>query len=316
MTKFALLLLVACQAPAASTPADPAQKRATQSVASAAMVPADYVITPNGYFHRSCVQGLASGATVDANGTVTNDPHTTQMAPCVYPRVVVQAPAGAEYTPPSSWVLDSLATSPAPVSRMTANFTVPQNPSVVGDQVIFFFPGLRPADGSSVLQPVLQWGSGSAAGGGQSWAVASWACAAVSGGSCPYSTLIDVNPGDQLSGEIASTNCNGSGACDWTITTTDTTTKQSTTLNATNLSEAFVLMFGGALESYNVNQCGDYPSDQKATFTNTDFYDLKGALITPDWSAQYDVRTYCSLGIATTNDSTVLTFQKPIILTQ
>ena len=286
----------------------------TLVVASAADVPVDYAPTPNGYYHRSCVHPLESGATVDASGQVTQaDGSETTLAPCAYPHLILAAHAqsatGPSYTPPGSWVMDSIATSSAPVTRMTANFTVPDAPATVGDQVIFFFPGVRPADGSSVLQPVLQWGSGSAAGGrvkAGRWR--SWACAAVSGGSCPYSTLLNVKSGDKLYGEIDGINCAAGGCANWTITTTDQTTGETTTLNASGLTEPYVLLFGGVLESYNVNTCADYPTAGKEVFTDTHFYDADGNLLSPAWLPQYDLTTYCTLDIDTTATSTELDF--------
>jgi hypothetical protein len=55
-----------------------------------------------------------------------------------------------------------------------------------------------------IYQPVLQWGPGSAAGGGNYWAVVSW-YADGQGGQAFYSNLVTVNPGDTLVGVVTLT---------------------------------------------------------------------------------------------------------------
>ena len=262
-----------------------------------------FVRTPDGLYPSACVQDVGNHATVDTSGAVKYaNGLRGKLTPCLggKPPAIPNPP---DYTPPSSWVMDSIWASPRPAVHMTSTFVVPSEPTVSEDQTVFLFPGIRPADGSSVLQPVLQWGNGHAR-----WLAASWSCAAISGGLCPHSSYIEISPGDTIFGEITGTNCTSSGQCDWAITTTDKTNGQTTTLNTTRDRRSYVLLFGGVLESYGVRQCADYPSNGSATFTNVTFYDQSGNVLAPDWYPQYDVTDYCKLSIQAKGPTTELDF--------
>lgn len=255
---------------------------------------AQYVRTPDGLFPSSCVQNVGNHAQLDEDKITYADGKTAVLTPCGTKH---------DYTPPSSWVMDSIATSSAPAVHMTATFIVPAAPTNSEGQTVFLFPGLRPANGASVLQPVLQWGNGTPA-----WEIASWSCAAVSGGPCPHSDYVSVNSGDEIFGEILGNNCSTTGQCEWTITSTDKTTGQSTTLTTKHDKRSYVLLFGGVLESYGISQCNDYPSNGNAMFSNINFYDAQNNLLAPSWSPQYDDTTYCNLSIHTTATTTELDF--------
>jgi len=273
----------------------------TSFVYAAPTVENGYVRTPAGVFPASCVQDVGDNARVIADGRVTySDGREATLPSCPVQKHLSDAP---DYTPPGSWIMDSIAQSSVPAIHMTSTFVVPPAPSASEDQLDYFFPGMRPANGASVLQPVLQWG-----GGDPSWQIASWSCAAVSGGPCPHSSYVSVNSGDTIFGEIQGSNCNSDGACDWTIITTDKTTGQSTTLNTQYDWRSYTLLFGGVLESYDVGQCADYPAGGKITFTGVNFYDAKANLIVPQWYPQYDDTSYCHQSIQTTSDTTELDF--------
>src|ERR1700744_1667465 len=60
-------------------------------------IPAEYVITPFGYFHPSCVHNMAEGEALLANGQVQHsDGSVTGKAGCDYPRY---APDGSPKVP-------------------------------------------------------------------------------------------------------------------------------------------------------------------------------------------------------------------------
>ena len=275
------------------------------SLAPTALAASPTVRTPAGELPAACVGSVPSGAHVDARtGRVTlPDGHVAQLPTCGQARPLDQTGAPPSYTPPDSWVIDSIAASAVPAVRMTSTFIVPAEPASAGDQTVFLFPGLRPSDGSSVLQPVLQWGNGT-----PSWMAGSWACEAISGGPCPNSDLIPVSPGDEMYGEIAGTHCQADGSCDWTITTTDKTTGKTTTLNFDNDGKVYTLLFGGVLESYGVASCGDYPQNGQALFTDVRFYDAKGNQLAPSWYPQYLITDYCKMTVKVTATATELDF--------
>lgn len=60
-----------------------------------------------------------------------------------------------------------------PISEYYASWTVPPAPASYTGQTVFLFNSIEPADGESILQPVIQYGP-SAGGGGAYWAAASW----------------------------------------------------------------------------------------------------------------------------------------------
>ena len=132
------------------------------SVSGAAPLP--FVHTPDGLYPASCVQDVGNGSRVNASGHVlfADGRHALLPKCAAGDRHVPSDPR--DYTPPSSWVMDSIWQSPVPAVRMTSTFVVPSKPDSWNFQTVYFFPGMRPADGSSVLQPVLQWGEGAGLG--------------------------------------------------------------------------------------------------------------------------------------------------------
>jgi len=64
-------------------------------------------------------------------------------------------------------------TSNFPIESFTTNWRVPPYPLVDDNQSIFIYSAAQPADYSSALLPILQYGP-SAAGGANTWAVATW----------------------------------------------------------------------------------------------------------------------------------------------
>ena len=85
-------------------------------------------------------------------------------------------------------------------SNYRTNWFVPPPPSTQSGQVIFVFNALL--NPSSILQPILQWGS-AGGGGGNYWSVASWYV--LSSGDAHHSPFARVNPGQNLDGVISLT---------------------------------------------------------------------------------------------------------------
>ena len=219
--------------------------------------PDGYVITPNGLHHKSCVRQIAPGERIDAGGAVIHvNGQREQLPPCKYPRLSLHTGKELDSVSPTvnGWVEYASWVSPSPLGSLFSQFVVPTPPTNNGG-TIFFFPGSEPSDGSTILQPVLQYGP-SAGGGGNYWAAASWFC-------CPagwqhYSPLINVNTGDTIIGTMGSS-CSGS-SCNWSVTTIDMNTSKSTTLSSSNVTTPFTWNVGGVLEAYNVNTCNQFPA--------------------------------------------------------
>ena len=299
----ASLLLVGCAGQADDDGSDDVQTIGQGLVSATRPLPG-YVLTPHGYYHESCVHELADDSELDvaAQAVVAADGTTQALASCAYPRLVLRAAAAAATT--NGWVEDADWTSPSAATRMTSTFGVPTAPSSSAGQVVFFFPGMEPRDGTIILQPVLQWGA-SAAGGSASWGIASWSC----GPSCVHSKLTAVRAGDSIAGSITGSSCSSAGACSWKIVTTDSTTGKSTTLSTRGDTESYVWLFGGVLEAYGVSACKQYPASGKETFSAVDFYDGGGHLLAPAYTADLlGTSPSCSFHVAPSTSGAALTY--------
>ena len=76
------------QTPAADAPVQGPRHLTTAGPNRPASVPEDYVITPNGYFHASCVKEVAQGDTFlkDQGAIQHADGSLESLSPCAYPR--------------------------------------------------------------------------------------------------------------------------------------------------------------------------------------------------------------------------------------
>ena len=168
-------------------------------------------------------------------------------------------------------------------TSFTADWTVPPLPTQTGGQVVYFWPGFKssqPEMGFPVLQPVLQYGeygvlSGTSrtahqrallGGGGGHWQLQSWF---VDGNDVKYPVVrapaISVQPGDkitsfmQLDGDT------------WTVSGTDTTTGENSTLkiakqHAGDCEYDYAMLVN---ENINVNsRCSLMPASTEIVFTN------------------------------------------------
>ena len=196
-----------------------------------ASVPSDYVITPFGYFHPSCVRQAKDGETVLADGRIRFADGTEEtIAPfCSFPRYTAQGELVVEGSANPgpldiswSWIESGQVVTSTTYDAVMAAWTVPQTPTSNDGQTLFFFPALThnhltPPNEEPIIQPVLGWNDGQSGAG--PWNIASWNC-------CPAgmtwnSNPVTVSPGDQIQGTVMSA-CGGAivQACSkWTITT-------------------------------------------------------------------------------------------------
>ena len=290
-----------------------------------ATVPSDYVITPFGYFHPSCVREVKAGETLLGDGRIRFEDGTeeTNAASCSFSRY---GPTGqlAGKDPGNSgplsiswnWIETSQVATNDYYGGVSAAWTVPLTPNTNDGQTLYFFNSLShlnndPPHEEPIIQPVLGWNDGQYGVG--LWNIASWNC-------CPngmtwHSTPLSVNPGDQILGTVLSS-C-GFVACGrWTIITTDATTAQSTTLHVIYSTPlTFVWAQAGVLEVYNIYQCSDFPPDGSITFSNVILYDKTFRQIThPGWSPKYWVQQgvttpWCDYAVTATDTTATLYYQ-------
>ena len=277
-------------------------------------VPEEYIVTPFGYFHPSCVVHLAEGEELLKGGQVQKADGTIYTVPvCQYPHYTARGEmfaAGSPIKPPSithSWIVSGSEVITGEFGKLLANWNVPSAPQSYDDQVVYFFPGLEDENNDvSILQPVLGWNADFR----RAWGIASWNCCP--GGTADESTPVHVSTGDVIAGTVEMTCHVGTLNCPtWNITTEDQTTGGSTTLrNTPSEGQYFNWAFGGVLEVYSLVQCSDYPPNNYLTFSPT-AYNTGFAQIDPMWQVtEYasGMTPQCDYGAQFSPDDVTLTF--------
>jgi hypothetical protein len=285
-----------------------------------ASVPDDYVVTPGGYFHPSCVIEVGDGERITGLGQIErSDGRRRSFSKCQHPRFdkrgaeLRESDAASKLAAEpqtSGWISSAQNSSQGPVRSLTADFKVPPAPSNPAGQVVYFFPGLEPAStGNTIMQPVLGWNH--AGDGQQRWTMASWNCCQE--GNIVHSNHVPVNVGDMLHGEMLGTNCGGDGVCaNWSVKTFDNDTTEFTFLDTTSYGQVMDWLFGGALEVYFVDQCAQLPVGNGIKFWNITTAVAAGQVSYPWFPAVgggFDPD--CSYGLTSTNDSVTLTWTNP-----
>ena len=296
----------------------------------------DYLPTPFGRVHRSCLVAVDEDAGFDdLDGALVHaDGSRVPLAPCEYPvrpepedatasgvalESGARAPASELDTPipwsnEASWDEQSRAFTNATVSYGAATWRVPGAPARLDGQTIFLFPALQHthANPALIIQPVLQWGV-SGAGGGNYWSIASWMVSASPGGAVLFSPLRRVSAGDTIRGVMSGTDCPSSQQhCNtWTITTTDTTSGASTTLRYYNNKYGLWYLSAGVLETWGMKVCGNYPSGQLTNFHDVTFRSTSGKTLSPSWEGLVH-HAGCSKWVWTSATQAHLHYNDPI----
>jgi hypothetical protein len=233
-----------------------------------AAVPANYLITPFGYFHPSCIAHLAKGDELmqdeklikHANG-VSEGAHVCNYAHFEADGLKVAVDQKPDKQQPSighSWIEYAGVTTSSSYAYLYAEWTVPPTPTSNDGQTVFMFPGMEDInDVVTIIQPVLGWNSDYAS----AWGIASWNC-------CVTGTVYEAAPqpvhsGDTILGYMFDTCGGGVKTCSsWDIVTWDLQSGGfSELINTSNFGQTFNWAFAGALEVYNIAQCSDYPSN-------------------------------------------------------
>lgn len=250
-----------------------------------AQVPSDYVVTPFGYMHSSCVQSIKEGETLLATGKIQHTDGTkTGGAPCAHQTFAADGspkdPAPKSVKPQiDGWVESSSAVAP-PNQSFSVIYSinnVPPLPPNDEGQTLFFFPGLEDINdqSTSILQPVLTYYD-------RSWYVANWNCCI--NGVTTHSTPMYTTPGHVIvSGTAQNCGPNTLSCKTWTIFSYDDQTKQNTSLSHTpSEGQIFNWAFAAVMEVYGVNTCADYPAQPEVY--DTLFFDEKYQVASPHWT--------------------------------
>ncbi|HTA64963.1 MAG TPA: hypothetical protein VK753_05620 [Xanthomonadaceae bacterium] len=301
---FFKAMLVSCVAAAAAPMAVFAQ--ADQDVGLTRVTPdelarvpgmtAEYVRTPNGYFHASCVQHVDQSEELQQDGSIRRaDGKIRQVAACAYPHflrsgVRVEATEKATHLPEvyNGYLQLVSATLTSGTNQLIATMTVPRNPTTSSGQTLYFFPGLEDAQHVvTILQPVLSWDGY----GANNWTIASWNCC--KSGTTYVGNNVVVSPGDEIYGTMVNT----SGQ-QWTITATDETQTSlpSAVLKSSGYTQLFDWVFAGALETYGVSSCSQFPRTGPIRFTAIQAYVGGKVVNNPAWNIEpgTDPETACT----------------------
>ncbi|KAJ3136540.1 hypothetical protein HK100_001633 [Physocladia obscura] len=169
-----------------------------------------YLRTPVGLVPHSAAHQVPVGATIShtqsaisllaANGTAL---HTTPVVPGATNARPLNGNGNGNAKArreESGWVTFAawLNTGESPIASFATSWTVPPAPAANDGQTVFIFNSIEPADFTSILQPVLQYG-GSAAGGGNYWGIACWY---VTPTGTYFTPLVQVQEGQTLTGYI------------------------------------------------------------------------------------------------------------------
>ena len=280
--------------------------------ATPASVPDGYVVTPNGYFHPSCVHHIEADQRVHRDGSIENADHSLQRpAACVYAHFDargnrIEASQGAIatdgvvgtddfvrgdtiYTGTFDFYvgyIESLTRRVAlaqAVQSMEAFFTVPASPARHGDQTVYLFPGLEYYEHvQTILQPVLGWNAFQ----DNAWTLTSWDCCV--DGSVNYAGPVSIQPGDVIDGTMTGSNCDASThvCANWIVKALNLSSNQAATLHTVGHSQAFDWLFAGALEVYSLSTCDQLPSGRSVRFSAIDATTIaQTALVDLPWQA-------------------------------
>jgi hypothetical protein len=269
----------------------------------------ELVLTPVGWYHRSCTYEIPNDATV-INGVVVRKDGTTYRAPrCPYPprKTVGSAPIDSGWVewswttvPYDDWYQDTKVWSFVP-KKPTATYT--------SAQAYYALPGIE--NNRYILQPVLQYGY-SRAGGGNKWILATWHCNA-DGSDCLYSPPIDVQEGDRIFGEIVFSGCYP-GYCLWTVTATDSSSipVQYSRGTFSDTASRYFNWAGGVVEVYGLPSCNYFPPNG-IFFASVQLRDPYGP-VTPAWSnhVQPNITPFCGFAVSSSAvPSNVYLFHNP-----
>ncbi|MGA2905425.1 MAG: hypothetical protein ABSD98_16485, partial [Candidatus Korobacteraceae bacterium] len=280
-----------------------------------AQVPEEYVVTPFGYFHPSCVFHLAKDEELLEGGQVIQraDGTVYTVPVCEYPHYTAHGEmfAASKIKPPTiihSWIVSGSTTTSTSYGEIVADWNVLSAPLSYDGQTVYFFPGLVDyQEDATIIQPVLGWNADFR----EAWGIASWNCCPR--GTADESSPVRVNTGDLIVGTVKSTCSPGTLSCPtWNITTRDESTGGSTTLSDTpSEGQTFNWAFGGALEVYSIVQCSDYPPNQYITFSPSLYDDNFDIIENPSWlltNYTWGLTPQCNYGGQLSSDEVTLDF--------
>jgi len=265
----------------------------------------DYVPTPSGYLHKTCVHDVGNNAKAvpqfDGSIFVTKEDGSHLRIPrCNYPRLINEMRPHPQVDG-SGWQVFTVWDAGQDLTTFNGTWNVPSNPPSYNDQLLYTFTGLQNSfgdgeQGVDIIQPVLQFGD-SPAGGGAYWGIACWYV--TSTGIGLHSTLQPAAAGDNILGVMTKPSATSAA---WTIVATDTTTAATTQLLVDKSLGKFEPYAFVTLEVYSVTDCNQYPTDP-LNYVNLEI-DVNSQPVTPQWQTQSQ-QQICSESIVVNSASSV-----------
>ena len=255
----------------------PAQQARVQRL----LATGDYAITPGGVRPKSMIHLVKPGEVVRQDKDRFKRFDMERKLFIEPPPVLVDMPELPGLG--SGWITYASYVEPAAnvITEMRTTWTVPPEPTREDGQLIYIFNGMQDSPVTHILQPVLQWGR-SPAGGGNSWAVASWF---VGSGGDAFKTdpIVQVNPGDVLTG-VMKLLTNHDGNFFYYICYFDGL--PGTQLGLNSLSQMVNPV--QTLECYTIQECRDYPNALLTSMHSIDVRTKDGSLA-PNFAAANSV---------------------------
>jgi len=263
-----------------------------------ANVPDDYIVTPNGYFHPSCVHEIkndeiqSAGLVIEkANGDVR------KIEKCNFSNF---SKHGVERTASDNvfaqkkiedgWQLYAGYTLSDSLGELLAMWNVPDDPLLDQQQTLYFFPGVQQNPTVSILQPVLGWNQL----GQKGWTLSSWNCCEA--GTVTHSTPIKTYAKQLNQGRIYFDNKLG-GYYIESVTLENNIVQNRTSLATRNYNQPVNWVLGGVMENYHVWSCDGLPSNRSMTFKNITVIDRNNKIIDMPFQA-YDHDKICNYGLS------------------
>jgi len=244
------------------------------------------VLTPFGYKESAKVHRVPAGY----NLNIMSDGHVRMENPTTSDHVDFPRPEVSQVRAPftdNGWITFAwwFNATGVPISYFDTTWLVPPYPLSYNGQTLFQFNSIEPVDGTSILQPVLQYGP-SAAGGGQYWGVASWF---VIGDNAYVTSLVQVWPNESLTGIIQ---LRGHKRSLFSYSS-QIFAISGTELLVHNIPQ--LIFCSETLEVYGVNQCSDFPDT-----SYSQMYDINVQLKRGTAPLAWSVTTYAtSCGVQT-----------------
>jgi hypothetical protein len=236
------------------------------------MAKQDWVLTPNGYRHRSLVHALQKDELMEGAGAKLRIRSRNHEAILSLDRRVA-GPDMKDALTSGRWAYAGWTNSrEMPITAFRVRWQVPEAPREPGEQVIFLFSGIE--DGSAapfILLPGLQWGLV-----GAYWTLACW-YAGPPGHASVHGPLVLVQPGETLTGVVTLMGQTPNG-CSYSCHFEEYLQTKLIVTDRPELTRCTL-----CLEAYGVDNCNDFPGGE-TRFSPIQLATRKGN-INPRWTA-------------------------------